>query len=265
MSAVTNAFWAATRHQALTVLSSLPEIQVLSVSTDEYHQRAIPIDNIRNVTWAAKATGQIYNIAVCTDDEEKPEFKNTMRSLEEMGELQNTRVTMTFPGGRAKKNEHKFTFDYSPTLTESACGVASAPVIYPNGRIMACIGPLLTLPPIHPLALGNLREEPLDAILDRAETNAILHTIRVWGPHKLASLLAEYGHSSVLPRQYIRDCACDGCCKLLSDASIVALLEEIFEKREVQELVAYGRFFYLGESVMAERLHLQKDSVPLPG
>ena len=42
ISVVTNAYWAASEEAALDVLGGLPAIQMVSISTDAYHLKAIP-------------------------------------------------------------------------------------------------------------------------------------------------------------------------------------------------------------------------------
>jgi organic radical activating enzyme len=255
-SVVTNAFWAATREGALHTLVQVPAIQAITISTDVYHQQAIPFDCVRNAVEAARELGRVYNLAVCTDSEEDPRFQKVMEDLAAMGETDSVRVTITLPVGRAQKQAHEASYRTAPEPTVCACPVASSPVIFPNGNVIGCIGPLLTLPPMHPLFLGNLQRETLSEVLERAELNPILHTIRIWGPHKLVSLLKENGFSALLPGEYICNASCDVCYKLLSDERIVAALEEIYQDERLRQTVAYGRVYYLNETTMVERLHL---------
>jgi organic radical activating enzyme len=252
VSVVTNAFWATTRDEALSVLSSLPAVQIISISTDVYHQRAIPFAFIKNAIWAARELGRPYNIAVCTDSEEDLQYQKIRRDLRAFGEDGSVRVSITFPVGRAQKRAHRFQYRTAPEPTVAACSMASSPVVFPDGRVVACIGPVITLPPAHPLFLGNLHHEQLAGILDRAELNPVLHTIRAWGPHKLVSLLKGHGLEAMLPSEYICDCICDICYKLMSEEQIVDALESIVEDEETRQTVAYARAYYLNEPRMAE-------------
>jgi MoaA/NifB/PqqE/SkfB family radical SAM enzyme len=256
VSVVTNAFWASTREKALDILANLPSIQMLSFSTDVYHQQAISLDKIKNAIWAAQELGRFYNIAVCTDNEENPEYQRTLEDLKAIGEENKIRVSITFPAGRAKEevNCSSYRTGYEPAT--SACPVASSPVVFPDGKVIACIGPLLTLSYKHPMFLGNLYQESFSEIFDRAELNPVLHTIRVWGPHKLVSLLRQSGQDDLLPKEYIRDSACDVCYKLLSDARIIDALENISREEQLKQTVAYARLYYLNEATMAEMFHM---------
>jgi MoaA/NifB/PqqE/SkfB family radical SAM enzyme len=256
VSAVTNAFWASSRNVALSILSKLPAIQMLSISTDVYHQKSIPFDYIKNAVWAAQELGRLYNLAVCTDNEEDQQYRKIINDLKTIVEDDRIRVSITFPVGRAQKRVRNFIYRTSPDPTISACSMASSPVIFPNGKVIACIGPLLTLPAKHPMFLGNLRQEALSEILDRSELNPLLHTIRVWGPQKLVSLLRQHGLDALLPTEYICDCICDVCYKLLSDEQIVDALERILRNEQIKQTIAYARLYYLNETTMAELYHL---------
>jgi organic radical activating enzyme len=252
VSVVTNGFWASTQDVAMNVLSRVPAIEMVSVSTDVHHQKAISFDCVKNAVWAAGELGRLYSIAVCTDNEDDPQYQRIMEDLKAIGEADRTRAAIIFPAGRAQKRAHDFHYHTAPEPSIGACSAASSPVIFPDGRVSACIGPLLTLPPGHPMALGDLHRETLSVVLDRSELNPVLHAIRAWGPHKLVSLLRAQGFDSLLPKEYICDCPCDVCYKLLRDGRIVDALESIFQDEQIRQTIAYARVYYLNETTMAE-------------
>lgn len=61
----------------------------------------------------------------------------------------------------------------------------------------------------------------------------------------------------LLPREYIRDSACDVCYKLMSDKQIVRDLENILQDDQFLEILAYARVYYLNETKMAEHMQLR--------
>lgn len=254
VSAVTNAFWAHSKENAIQTLSCLPGISMISVSTDEYHQKAIPFDNIRNAVWAAQELGILFTIAVCTDSEENVRYKSIISNLREIAGDERIRISITFPVGRAAKRLDSFAYQHASEPPVGACTMGSSPVVFPDGQVKACIGPVITLRPNHPLALGNLRQEPLAAILDRAEIDPLLHAIRIWGPHTLVSMLRENGRGAGLPRDYLADCICDTCYKLFQDETTVRALKAVAKDEEFVEKIAYGRLYYLHETRMLEML-----------
>ncbi len=255
-SVVTNAFWASSKSAAVEVLTQVPCVEMVSISTDIYHQRAIPFAYVENAIAAAKELHRSYVIAVCTDNQDEPQYKKIIEELTALGETDRISETITFPVGRAQKQMRHFHFQTSPNPAVGACTMAAAPIIFPDGHVNACIGPLLTLPPIHPLFLGSLHEETLADILDRAELNPFIHAIRVWGPHRLVAMLKQYGRADLLPGEYVNKCICDTCYKLLSSPSIIAALNDMLQEESMCEVIAYARIYYLNEPRMAELYHL---------
>lgn len=258
VSVVTNAFWATSKSEALKILEELSAIQLISLSTDIYHQTQIPLSNIENAVWAAKKLNKRYNIAVCAENEDNIQYKNLIEDLKKFTEKDNINYSITLPLGRAQKISDKISYPTSSEPTLSACTMASSPVIFPDGKILGCIGPLITLDPPHPLFLGNLYQNSLSEILDNAEISPILHTLRIWGPRKIVSLIKEYGMDNILIDDYIDDCVCDACYKLLYKKEIREFLTNIAKEEKYKEKIAYARIYHLNEIKMAEQLQLNK-------
>jgi hypothetical protein len=250
VSTVTNAFWATSKQVAIDLLKTLPSIHLICVSTDAYHQRFISLDHIRNSVGAAKELGLSYTIAVCKDAEESPRFRQLMRQLLDFTDADKIVTSKTFPVGRARLHADLQNLPLVAEPTGAACTMASSPVVFPDGRVIGCIGPAITLPPPHALQLGNLGIESLAEVLDRAELNTVLHAIRVWGPHKLMSWLNRIGCPEELPSRYIKDCTCDVCYKLLSNPRLASYIEALTHEEEFAIKTAYGRMYYLAEDAM---------------
>jgi MoaA/NifB/PqqE/SkfB family radical SAM enzyme len=51
---ITSGFWASSKRKALSYLRSLKGLDVLGVSVDKYHQKQVPLKNIKNILKAAK-------------------------------------------------------------------------------------------------------------------------------------------------------------------------------------------------------------------
>jgi MoaA/NifB/PqqE/SkfB family radical SAM enzyme len=252
VSVVTNAFWAETREQALNVLSELKGLHLLSLSTDADHQLFIGIENIRNAIWAARKLGLQYNVAMTTEDEEDPTYKALVDNLLDIVEPENIQSTITIPAGRSVLGKNARAWTYSPEPSPAACSMASYPILFPNGDVIACIGPPITFKKPHPLYLGNLNEESLKSIFDRADGDALLHAIRVFGPAELLAALNSDPAYPPIRNEYIAELPCDVCIKLFSDPAIVARLAALNNDADFREKVAYGRFYYLSEDAMAK-------------
>ncbi len=254
VTAVTNAFWASTKEKAVKILQDLSAIKILSISTDVYHLEAIPFKRVKNAVIAAKECDIPYNIAVCTENEEDAKYERLLHKLKQITEADTITPAVTLPVGRALKKIGTLKHHMTDKPPIAACSAGSSPILFPNGQVIACIGPIIDLPPSHPLVLGNLRDNSLDQILDKAELNPILHAIRIWGPKKLISLISEAGLKQYLPKQYIKDSVCNACYDLMSNSRIIAYLAQLEKNSEFRRKVAYARIYYLNETRMVETL-----------
>lgn len=252
VSVITNGFWAVSRETAKRVLQSLPEICFISISTDLYHQQYISFERVKNALWAFEECGIPYYVSLVTEHETDPEYQRVYKDVEEIAGPERIRRGITFPVGRAREIETQLAYRVSQEPPKEACIAASSPCIFPDGRVYGCIGPLIGLEHEHPLLLGNALEEPLCEIFDRAETNVLLHALRLWGPSKLISMVKEAGLGSRLPFQYASDSVCNTCYSLLSEPVVHGWLKHLEQDSDFRTKVAFGRLHYLKEPAMLE-------------
>jgi len=255
-SAVTNAYWASTREGAIALLRQLTGLQALSISTDVHHQKQIPFEWVENAIAAAKECGLPYDVAICTEDVEDPEYLRVIAQLEQITAPNTIARVITFPVGRARMSLDASRYQHTAEPVKSACLMAGLPIFLLDGRVVACIGPILSLTSPQPLAFGSLRERSLQEILDEAEVNPILHAIRIWGPRYLVSRVREAGLAEHLPPSFIKNSICHACYCLMSNPRLVQFMAELAHDQEFVERVAYGRVYYLKETEMVELLGL---------
>ena len=251
-SVVTNGFWATSRDEAKQLLQSLPRICFVSISTDVYHQKFVPFEHVKNAIWAFQECGIPYYVALTTDNQNNPDYQRVNAEVAGLTDPKNIRTGIIFPVGRAGQLVSRLQYCLTRTPPNEACEAASSPCIFPDGRVYGCIGPLLDLKCPHPLLLGNLRETPLADIFDRAETNVVLHALRLWGPARLISMLQEAGLAQHLPTEYVSGSTCDPCYKLMACPETRQWLSQLDKNTEFRRKVAYGRLHYLEETAMLE-------------
>ncbi len=252
ISAVTNAFWASTPQKANKVLKGLSAIKLLAISTDVHHQESVPIEWVKNAVLSAEESNIPCNVCLCTENENDKDYIRILKSLEGIIEKDNIKTVITFPVGRylQKKKISKYRTSKEPPI--SACSSSSSPVIFPDGRVTACVGPIIDITSSHPLILGNLRKNTLQEILDKAELNPILHAIRIWGPKMLISIIQKAGLGHYLPEHYIKDSICNACYNLMSNTKIVDFLFQLTKNLEFKRKVANARLYYLNEARIVE-------------
>ena len=108
-----------------------------------------------------------------------------------------------------------------------------------------CCGPTFA---IEALAAGNLREDGLDVVVERAEWNPLYNALALGnGPCYLAEALVEAGHGGFIRDGYAS--SCHACQHILSRPGVEAILQqalepqraELFLKRTILDQVAADR------------------------
>jgi hypothetical protein len=256
-TAVTNAHWAVSPDAALETLASVPGLFFLQISADELHQAEIPFERVMNAIAAAETLGLIHRVVVCTEDPESPAHQETLRRLHEKVEPSLVETVVIFSAGRAMRGGLLKLRRETTVVPRGGCAGADSPVIMPDGRVMACVGPVLTIKKNHPLVLVNLNDRSLADILDDAEVNPVLHVIRLWGPATLLDLLTQRGGvEHDLPARFVPDSICDVCQRLFSNDALIAAARDLGADEDLREVVAMGRARHLGEDEMLQRLGL---------
>ena len=157
VSAVTNCFWADTFENAVHCLKSHPSIEALAFSTDIYHQERIPLERIENAIKAAIECEIPYDVHICTASKDEPSYTHTIERLKQLTDEDNILTVITFQAGRAAEMGDTSGHRFSDKPPISACESGWAPVIFPDGKVMACVGPVIDIKTNHPLVLGNLK------------------------------------------------------------------------------------------------------------
>ena len=251
ISVITNAYWAITKKEAKRILSDLKSVDMFSFSTDVHHLKSIPFSRVRNAINASRELNVPYTVSICTENRSDPQYEDLINKLYEITEKESIVTAITFRAGRAKNLVGSID-GISNDPPKAACSAGSSPIIFPDGKVLACIGPIIDLVDPHPLDLGNCTENSLEEIFDKAELNPILHAIRIWGPRKLISIITEAGLGEYLPKTYFKDSICNACYSLLSNRHIVDFLNDLSEDPGFKRKIAYARVYYLRESRMAE-------------
>jgi radical SAM protein with 4Fe4S-binding SPASM domain len=183
---VTNTFWAKNIKKAALILESLKAggLDVLNISVDDFHQEYIPMDNIRNAFISARKAGVKTVFLVTT----KRNSKITSKYLEglfsdmKLQKIGGPRVNEPdalvlespfIPVSNVETNgDETLQIDKSP----STCSEVLTDIgIKPDGTVLPCCGALSSL---EEAALGNLKEESLTSILEKAWSNPKFSNIR---------------------------------------------------------------------------------------
>ncbi len=136
ISVVTNGFWATEKDRAKQLLQSLPEICFLSISTDLYHQKFVPFENVKNAMWAAQECNIPFYVSVTTGNIADPDYQRVHTELLKLADLEKIRTGITFPVWRAADIKDDLRYSLSSEPCPEVCQASSSPYIFPDGRVV---------------------------------------------------------------------------------------------------------------------------------
>lgn len=227
-SVVTNANWAISTSRCENRLSVLEHgIDTIAISCDKYHQQHVPLDNVKRVIEVGLGLG--FDIAIMSThlSNEKSNIKEVESSLHQYKDSIEISSQSIVPIGRAKEliNERMKT-------GYCCCGVADKPVIDHDGSVHGCCGPSLNVKRANPLLLGNINKESLQTIVNKAQNNLFLQSIRVIGP----KLFKKHLHSAGIEIPYECDHHCELCLKMCKMDNINEIVDAYYTKDNVTKL-----------------------------
>ena len=114
------------------MLETLPSLKMISISTDIYHQIAIPLERVKNVVRAAQAGGIVYSISVCTENEEEPGYLEIMRRIQEFAPRELILTAIALPVGRAQSKLGRDRLQHNRRVPIFGLPTGSSPVISPR-------------------------------------------------------------------------------------------------------------------------------------
>lgn len=225
---VTNCFWALTVEDAEKKLKQLVEagLEVINISSDDFHQRHIPFDRVRNCYLIAKQLG-LKIVVMCALSR-----SSTLRISEISRLLGGERITIAsgyrsperasslavetgfIPVGRGESiPEHEWLIGCG-SLAGSCRTVLRDIGITPSGEVMPCCSAAgLT----KVAKVGNALEHTLRVLLKEAHMNKLFRVLSSEGPLGLWRCVGFYPLKSFVNK-------CHLCYELLSDSRLRCFL-----------------------------------------
>lgn len=208
---VTNSFWAKTPDLADKVTLILKEngMSQMRLSYSRWHQKNISQQNVLNAAQSCVKNRLAYFVSFVTDfSEEDVVFEQYLREHK----------LIFFPepvifAGRAQSFKRvSIRTDYQ----ENCC--AMNPYLAPNLDMYACCDAGSHFNRTNFFHLGNLRENSIQELFEKSETNSLYNHIRNMGISGIASFA---GYSA---RDIIRYRKCELCEKLFNNPESLAML-----------------------------------------
>lgn len=136
--------------------------------------------------------------------------------------------------------DHFSTQDSPP---RGACLTVMSTLIHHDGKVFACCGPSDFSAAHSPLLLGDAGQEPLEAILTRAEQDPLLEVIALLGPYGLYRLLLKTELKDAYQRKGDFTSICDLCLDLTNEPRFVQAIRKQLESPEAQILLTAARLW----------------------
>jgi len=197
---VTNCYWAETEHKAEEMLGGLMEagLDVINIGADDFHQRHIPFERVRNCFNATKNLGLKVVIMCAAARSSALRAEEIKRLLGDEGiqilgagaprpTYQAIVVETGFtPVGRgAEIPEKEWLTGESPVA--GPCNLVLRDIgVAPSGRVLPCCSAASL---VEEATLGSLRGEGLSEVLERAGQRPLFKVLSSEGPSALGERL----------------------------------------------------------------------------
>lgn len=245
---VTNAYWATSVARAWARLLPLRTLAMLKLSTDVFHEEFVPLERVANAIRAAQELGIPVQVKFCYEADREREVAGLLVRL---GGLIGRAAVCAEPIYRVGRAVQAVAAERGvPCEVDRPCSAANVPLVYPDGSVYACCGPVGG--PGSLLCLGNLHARPLAALLGASEANVPLHFLRLHGPYQLWQLAApEWGEG---PADLDASSMCSLCLGLTTDPVRRAHIQELTGNPTLIRQTALQRLMWLAEPDMLSGL-----------
>lgn len=240
-SVFTSSFWATSFNRARELLAGLDGLTHVYLSTDIYHQKRVPISNVRHAIDAAiDLEIERINLNITYANEADRAFiASQYADYGKRVEIYADRVIPN-PNFSVKLLSSQDPLSgLSPGVYGSSCWLGT-PLVDPNGDLFAChLGKLAahTDPTRVPYFLGNLRKSRFQDVMDRSGARPDYQYLRTHGPKGVAEMAqATPELLKVLPRREFTT-GCDMCMGvLMAPGGAEALAEHAAARTEAIDL-----------------------------
>lgn len=244
---VTSAAWARSPAVAAATLAALPAPIALSISASPHHLAFQAVDRLRYAAQAARDRGWPVGLFVSVAHDDDP-FPAALRAA--VGPLAEELEWLEQPvhlAGRGASDPGLI--EAVPRVDAAAlealpCPLPAAPVVLPDGRVMACCGDVVSDPDEWgALQLGHLDEQAVGEALASGSRHALAQALRLYGPVGLARRAEAEAGRTILSGSFERDNPCAPCRVATRDPDVLALVSAMERSGELAVL----RLTLLGE------------------
>jgi MoaA/NifB/PqqE/SkfB family radical SAM enzyme len=240
VASFTSSFWATSRDEARKVLGGLRGLSHLYLSTDTYHQKRVPYQNVMNVIDVAPEFG-ILHITLCityASDSDRQLVREKYSAYGDRVKIYEERVIPTRYIQKALRSQDSL--KSSDSFSEQTQCWIDTPIINPNGDFFAChVGKAGAHSSMRgsPYWLGNLREKTFSEIVEDAGLRLDYQYLRTHGPAGISALIEH--QPSLLAKVGKKGFSgiCDMCFSILSNPDGQEALNRFVRKPEIRAAI----------------------------
>jgi len=252
----TSGFFGKSDESTRRLLDAFPEIGCLWLSTDLFHEEFVPLEHVRRVIEICADRKIKVGVQIVDDDPENSPFMKRFSEVVGYDVIPRDDILIVplAKQGRAEREMtpsetaalplvEAFGFDAVPNIP---CTWLGTPWVREDGVVSACANLGVFRAEQHPLQLGRLDDEDFPALSARADADAYVQTLRVFGPAGLVARFpveswgwdrASFGGSSI----------CDLCHSLAKVPGLPNKVRDAAARDGAQEKIGFLRFLMYGE------------------
>jgi pyruvate-formate lyase-activating enzyme len=245
VAVATNASWATTFDKARHLLSRLPGVSQLLISTDVYHQEFAPVERAVNAAAAALDVGLTVTVNICRP---RGAVSTTVENFKELLASHGDQIDVVTSdlelGGRADNLKEARWRSLSPDLPSGGCMQVRRPVILENKSVLACcnttVAKRVSASPLNAGTIGGSAN--LRSLLFALRSDPIIQILNVFGPSYFAQRLS-HAARRLLQKEYVIGDICSLCADMMSDQTITTEIKSIAESPDTQARLATALSF----------------------
>ena len=237
-SIFTSSNWAKSKDLTIEKLSRVEGISQLYLSTDDYHQKRVPIQNVYNVIDAALKMESV-TVSLCITYDSRESLKRIISKYKEYEGRVLFHTEKVIPTQFISPTTYDLALTnlFDPSSFSCSCYLGT-PLINPNGDVISChIGKAGAHSSLNhlPYFLGNLFESEFNEIMDNASTKSAYQFLRTHGPKGIADFIGNnLNLLEVIGRSKFTN-GCDLCFSFLRTSEGREALEKHISCSSVKE------------------------------
>lgn len=224
----TNGFWGKTEQAAFNTIRYLKSIGLnkISLSTDQYHNEFVPIENIKNILDAGKKLDFPMDIGCVVT-------KNSKRIGDIAKDIGDSLISTyiiegpCLPIGNAANKIPKDEYIYINSEPKSKCSMLNSLVVMCDGSAYPCCS---QGGETDPLLLGNINEDSVEQLIKNFNKNMYCRTLSKEGVSWFLNTLKSEGIDLFEPNKYVSQC--DICNKLFTNRDYINIFNSSLEKEK---------------------------------